>query len=429
MASPGHLISLSDYYGDEGPSTGGAGLSALRIADVLRSAGVDVHIIAGFAYPRARRAEPNVTFLDGVDLRAVTGKASSALIAGLWNEKARRVVHHQLEHHSPADTVLMLHQWTRYLSPATLSAIAKFPHIIYVHDYFWACPTGSYYNYHKNEPCELVPAGLACMSTNCDRVGALQKGYRVIRHLLKDAAINGSAERRLFIHISDRSRNFLEPLFPKSTHATIYHPMGEIAESMNAHCDFDVAYFGRLEPEKGVIELAAAARRTGKSCLFVGSGSQETELRERFPEITIMNWLPRDSVYATMAACQAVVLPSLWLETWGSVVPEALSQAVPVLVSSLAGSSELITRFGGGIIFDPNSPASFDEAILRVTSERVSFSKDARRAFITAGLDEPAYVAKFTDIVRRTFGIELSGRLTLSQSVREDFESTTEPLR
>ena len=352
-----------------------------------------------------------------------------ALPAGLWNENARRQVSERLVGRSPATTVIMLHQWTRYLSPAALFAVSKFPHIVYVHDYFWACPTGTYYDYRKNATCTLVPGGLRCMSTNCDRVGAAHKGYRVLRHLVKEAAVGGSSSRRIFVHISDRSRAFLEPLYPKSTHVTIYHPMGPVPEPANVTLDFDVAYFGRLEPEKGVIELAAAARRTGKTCLFVGSGSKDAELRERFPEVTIMNWLPRERVFDVMSSCRAVVLPSLWQETWGSIVPEALSQSVPVLVSSQAGSSELVTKFGGGIVFEPDSETSFDDAIIRVTSERTTFSENARRAFHQAGLSESAYVERFTGLIRETFGIELGAKAAALPQVRGDVERTMpEPL-
>jgi glycosyltransferase involved in cell wall biosynthesis len=416
-ASPhGHLISMSDYYGDEGADTGGAGVSALRIADILRTAGVDLEVVAGFAYPRDRREEIDLTFLGGADLRTASKTSLFALAAGLWNETARHQVSSLLETRNPANTVIMLHQWTRYLSPAVLAKVSAFPHVIYVHDYFWACPTGTYYNYRTSEPCQLLPGGLRCMSTACDRVGVMQKGYRVVRHLLKEAAIGQSAERRIFIHVSDRSRHFLEPLYPNSTHATIYHPIGFVPEPAAVERAFDVAYFGRLEPEKGVIELAAAAKRTGKKCLFVGNGSEEEKLRERFPEATIMGWLPRNRVLETMCSCGAVVLPSLWRETWGSIVPEALSQSVPVLVSTQAGSSELVTQFGGGIVFDPSSPAEFDDAIIRVTADRASFSEAAGRAFVSAGLDEPAYVEKFVRLVQNTFDIELCNRPELRQA-------------
>jgi glycosyltransferase involved in cell wall biosynthesis len=398
---------MSDYYGDEGPGTGGAGLSALRIADILRRAGVDLNVIAGFAYPRERRSEPHVSFLDGTDLRERSKRSRRALLAGLWNSSASTSVRERLAREDAAQTIVMLHQWTRYLSPASLAVIARFPHLVYVHDYFWACPTGAYFNYRKNEPCRLVPAGSSCVATLCDRVGGVQKGYRILRHFLKETVVAQSAPRRLFIHISERSRLFLEPLYPRSTHATIYHPVGNVPTPVPTALEYDVGYFGRLEPEKGILELAAAAHRTGKRCVLVGSGGEEARLRERYPEITILGWAARDRVFALMRSCRAVVLPSLWNETWGSIIPEALSQSVPVLVSKYAGSCELVTRFGGGIAFDPSSPADFDDAIQRVTEHHETYAADAARAFVAAGLDEAAYVRKYVDLIRNTFALTL----------------------
>jgi glycosyltransferase involved in cell wall biosynthesis len=402
---------MSDYYGDEGPGTGGAGLSALRIADVLRRAGVDVNVIAGFAYPSERRSEPYVTFLGGNDLRESSKRSRRALMAGLWNDPALSAVRARLDDTDTTRSVIMLHQWTRFLSPSTLSLLNRFPHVVYVHDYFWACPTGSYFNYRKNEPCDLVPAGSKCVATTCDRVGGVQKGYRLLRHFLKEAVVAQSAPRRLFIHISDKSRHFLEPLYPRSTHATIYHPVGNVPIPVPTPLVYDVGYFGRLEPEKGILELAAAAERTGKRCLLVGSGGEEAALRERYPGVTILGWAARDRVFELMRSCRAIALPSLWSETWGSIIPEALSQSVPVLASSNAGSSELVTNFGGGIAFDPRSPEAFDAALVRITAEHAVFAKEAGRAFAAAGLDEAAYVRKYVDLIRRTFGLELLEQL------------------
>jgi glycosyltransferase involved in cell wall biosynthesis len=293
------------------------------------------------------------------------------------------------------------------MTPAALSALARFPQVVYVHDYFWACPTGAYFNYRTNLACDLTPAGSRCIATLCDRVGPVQKGYRVLRHLVKEVVVTPSESRRVFIHISDKSRAFLTRLYPRSTHATIYHPVGAVPKPTPTPLQYDVAYFGRLEPEKGVVELAAAAARTGKTCLLVGSGGEEAGIRERFPNVTILGWAARDRVFELMRSCRAVALPSLWSETWGSIIPEALSQSVPVLVSTHAGSSELVTNFGGGIVFDPATPASFDDAILRITAGHEQYARDAAEAFRTAGLDEASYVAKYVGLMRRAFGIDL----------------------
>ena len=43
---------------------------------------------------------------------------------------------------------------------------------------------------------------------------------------------------------------------------------------------------------------------------------------------------------ALMRSGSAVVRPSLWPETWGLIVPEAIAAGVKVLVSARAGSSD-----------------------------------------------------------------------------------------
>ena len=64
-----------------------------------------------------------------------------------------------------------------------------------------------------------------------------------------------------------------------------------------------------------------------------------------------------------MRACRTVALPSRWPETWGLVTAEAMASGRPVVVSRRAGSAELVERFGGGVLFDPDTPGGLDAAL------------------------------------------------------------------
>lgn len=65
-----------------------------------------------------------------------------------------------------------------------------------------------------------------------------------------------------------------------------------------------------------------------------------------------------------------LVLPSIWKETYGLVVPEALSRGIPVLVSNNVGAGELLTNHKGiGIVIDPTREA-LKEALERIYRDR-----------------------------------------------------------
>lgn len=65
-----------------------------------------------------------------------------------------------------------------------------------------------------------------------------------------------------------------------------------------------------------------------------------------------------------------LVLPSLWKETYGLVVPEALSRGIPVIVSYNVGAKELLIDHKGlGIVIEPTKEA-LKEALERVYRDR-----------------------------------------------------------
>lgn len=66
----------------------------------------------------------------------------------------------------------------------------------------------------------------------------------------------------------------------------------------------------------------------------------------------------------------ALVVPSIWYETFGYTVIEALSFAVPVIISSNVGAKDVLPK-GAGIIYNANSKEELKNAICSLTKERL----------------------------------------------------------
>ena len=66
-----------------------------------------------------------------------------------------------------------------------------------------------------------------------------------------------------------------------------------------------------------------------------------------------------------------LVAPSIWFETFGYVVLEALSFGVPVLVSGNVGAKDIIPE-GGGIVIDSISLETLCAVIRNLTPECLS---------------------------------------------------------
>jgi glycosyltransferase involved in cell wall biosynthesis len=410
---PVRVTTISDYYGGAGQETGGAGASALRIARVLNLSGMLERALVGFGSLPPNNVLPGAISSGGRDLRETSKTSPIDLLSGIWNNDAKVFLEEAFAGYDFDDAVVCLHQWTRFMSPAGIEVLSRYRHIVYVHDYFWMCPTGAYYNFQTSEMCTLKPGGAACVATNCDRGGYAHKLYRVARHWAKALVANRRADNRIFVHISERSRQLMLKHIPDERHFVLYHCMDIGHPRLEGPIDhaptYDVGYLGRLEPEKGVLETARTVSELGMSMLCVGAGSARDELAA-MPGITVRDWIPSSEVRATMQECAYIILPSLWQETWGLVIPEALSAGRPVIVSERAGSCELVERFGGGLTFNPSVEGALKAVLETSRSEtlRHELTQQAWTVPTQAGLWPELFAGKFAAIVSDAWNVNLA---------------------
>lgn len=398
----GRAIILSDYIGGEGANSGGAGHAALDSYRALRAAGADVRVVAGFG--AAPAIEPDrFAALGGSDLR---GGGAGSMLRGIYNPAARTALTKEFAGADPNTTLVILHQWTRYLSPAALAVADRFPTMIYMHDYFWACPNGLYYDFREERPCDRQPMGARCLAAACDRQGRVTKIGRVMRQTAREAVTRSAPTRRLFLHLSEQAHRTAAPLLPGERHAIVYNPLPMAATPAPSATEprYDVGYFGRLETDKGVGALVETIAALGLTGLLVGQGALEPAIAG-VPGIEHRAWQARDAMAAAMRSCAVVVLPSLWHETWGLIVPEAMAAGVPVLVSCRAGSAELVRRFGGGATFDPGVPGDLADTLqaLLAAPPWPTSMHEALRTF----LSPKRHAARLLALAESQFGLDL----------------------
>lgn len=112
-----------------------------------------------------------------------------------------------------------------------------------------------------------------------------------------------------------------------------------------------VIYAGRLAPSKGIDELLAAWRgvRTKATLVMIGDGPLADHLPGT-PSSRFLGPLPRTELPLAYAAGQLTVVPSVptprFVEPWGLVCNEAMSQARPVIASDAVGA------VAGGLVRD-----------------------------------------------------------------------------
>ncbi len=364
-----HVILVSDF----GHITGGAPKVAIDSAVALAERGVQVTFAYGVNPVDEALHRPSITLAD-IGLTEVwdVNNPIAAASSAVWNTAAHAGLQAALSQRITPDTVIHIHQWSKALSPATFGAARALgaPVLVTLHDYFPVCPNGAYYHFKRQAPCALKPMSVRCIASDCDSRSRAHKAVRLLRHrrLMRELA---KTTDLTFVHVSETARALAEDLSPPhASHLTVWNPVsplpGDVANPwLNEH----VLFAGRLTPEKGVWTLAEAARAVSAPCAFLGDGPAGPELKAAYPEHRYLPWGDKDTVADAIRAARAVVLPSLWNETFGLIVMEALSLGVPVIVSDAVGAGAFIQDGVNGFVTPRGDREALSAALERVMDD------------------------------------------------------------
>jgi glycosyltransferase involved in cell wall biosynthesis len=361
------ILIISDF----GYVNGGAAKVAIESARGLAEAGVKV-VFAYAIGPLSERLEhPNITpaHFEGQEVWAVGSKLAAAR-QGIWNSKAGAFLS-ELIARQPAGTIIHLHQWTKAFSPAAIDAAAKsgLPVFITCHDYFSFCPAGGYFDFRAGKPCQRQPMSLSCITRNCDRASYAHKLVRVARQWGSDKALD-ACKNLTFLHVSDFARAFAEPYLPAhARHVTAENMMeAEQGEPAPVAANRHVLFLGRFTQEKGVCELAEAARDADMPVRFVGEGPMAAEIARINPDAEIRPWVAADKVFEEIRQARAIAAPSLWYETGPMSVVEALALGVPGIVSDQMGAAGWVEHGVTGLHVARGDVRALGAALERVSS-------------------------------------------------------------
>lgn len=143
-----------------------------------------------------------------------------------------------------------------------------------------------------------------------------------------------------------------------------------------------IAYFGRLDPIKGIHILIKALQTISELPISLdiygisqGAGS-ETYQRElqtlvgNNPRINFKPPVASERVMVTLADYDLLAVPSQCLETGPMVVLEAFAVKVPILGSNLGGITELVRSQVNGILVEPSSITAWSQALQQLCLDK-----------------------------------------------------------
>jgi glycosyltransferase involved in cell wall biosynthesis len=236
--------------------------------------------------------------------------------------------------------------------PGAIRAAADLPavRLMTLHEHWLVCPLSLLWKLDR-EPCRR-PQCVRC-TLNAGRPPQLwRRTPRIDRALADLDAIVSPSASATAIH---RERGIRAPIVELG-HLLPEDWAGERrAERPPAGRPYLVAA-GRLVREKGFESLARSMARLPDVDLRVaGAGPLEPELREiaaALPNVELMGRLDTGPLADLFAGALALVVPSLFYETFGYVVLEAGSTGTPAIVRDRGALPEVVDRLGAGLVFD-----------------------------------------------------------------------------
>ena len=154
-------------------------------------------------------------------------------------------------------------------------------------------------------------------------------------------------------------------------------------------------FAGRLEPSKGVESLLQCwvDHSLSEPLTLIGTGSLEQMLREKYklyPHIHFKGACSQQETLAIIGRSRYLIHPSLWYETFGLTLVEAMQQGVPVIGYAIGTRIELISDEVNGFLCQPDtlaqtiqkavSFASYDQLAANAMKSARQFASDSLTA-------------------------------------------------
>jgi len=354
---------------DVGRLTGGAEIQVQREISALGTRGLEVRVVVGHNHGET---------LSFGDYTFPTPGGSLPKLAMLYNQAAGRAVRSAVADFCP--DVVHYHTLTK-ASPTVLRQAGDRPRVVTLHDYAVVYPL----------LVRVLPPDEVCGVGDfaCCRVHAGGRFYfeqcrtALIRRELKQVAAIIVPSR--FLAQVARSLGLGDPVVVPGSISAGIQPVGAKAR--------EIAYVGRLEREKGVLELIRefallSATVPDVRLTIAGAGQLEGVVREAAAElgnrVAVVGQVSTDEARRILARAAVTVVPSLWPEPFGLVGPESMACGTPVVASGRGGISEWLDHGQNGLCADPTQPGATAEALRRLLTDNEFWSKCVHGALRTA---------------------------------------------
>jgi glycosyltransferase involved in cell wall biosynthesis len=176
-------------------------------------------------------------------------------------------------------------------------------------------------------------------------------------------------------------------------------------------------FVGRLSTEKGLAVMAQAAVLVGAGLVLrvAGTGPQSAAL-DGITNVLPLGGLSGNAVRQEMECALALVMPSIWYETFGLVIIEAFACGLPVIASRLGAMAELVVDGETGLLFNPGDATDLADKLRWAQAnpaEMARMGANAQRRYqaeFTAERNYQQLMAIYQDAIAAQGTTEVFGR-------------------
>lgn len=231
---------------------------------------------------------------------------------------------------------------------SSLIQIAKAyaPTIVTIHDYWPICFNST--QRHRNKPCKCTTGGVC-------------RGWTYHHRYLHRKNLEGVLLTTPSEYMAGQLQKFLNNKIKVISN-------GVTIPSETTTYKREILSVGRIVKEKGIHIVAKYLTKAvdkGWEVNILGEGDMRQEIKASYPTLNLPGYKGPKSYYQKASI---MIVPSIWPEPFGIVITEAMSYGIPVIAASSGGITEILSH-GGGILYPPDKPELFGEALSRLTQD------------------------------------------------------------
>jgi glycosyltransferase involved in cell wall biosynthesis len=301
---------------------------------------------------------------------------------------------------------------------------AGIPYLVTLHDYYYFCANAQLLTNDSGQICDgpvwwvncgrcaLARAGLGRLAP----LGAAVAPVMALRQSRLGQALAGAdtiiAPTR-FVAQAYRRMGLGGEKILVLPHGIALAPAQPLAPVRRAPGEpLRVVYIGGLAWQKGIHILVAAVNRLPGGAVRLAIHGNESAFPDyvaqlkalaAHPGITFGGPLDRGRLWATLAAADVLVAPSIWYEVAPMVILEAFYAGLPIVASNLGGLAELIHHGEDGLLVPPGDDQALAEALALLSREpeRLAALRAAIRPVRTSAEHVSDIMALYDQILTR----------------------------